>query len=114
MLTRFRRGFLIGVLIVFLSATLSFAMTSIATEGKTDKDQGKLDSSLPRVETGSANFRVINIILVKIDDQFVYAQDGRKFQLSPRTRIIRNLGSSKMRIAELAFHGDTLVRVVIK
>ena len=114
MLTKFRKGFLVGALIILFGVTFSFAMTSVDTQGKTDKDQGKQGSTPPKVETKSAPFRVINIVLVKIDDEFVYAQDGRKFQRSPGTRIIKNLGSSKMRIAELFFHGDTLLRVVIK
>lgn len=114
MLTKLKESILAGMLIVFFSATLSFAMTSLDTQENTDQDRRRHGFVAPEGETGSTHFRVFNIVLAKIDDEFVYAQDGRQFRRSSRTRIIRNLGSSKMRIAQLTFHGDTLIRVVIK
>lgn len=114
MLIKLKESFVAGMLIVFFSTTLSFALTSIANPENTDKDQRRQGLIAPREAAGGAKFRVINIVLAKIDDEFIYAQDGRQFRRSPRTRIIRNPGSSMMRIARLTFHGDILIRVVIK
>lgn len=114
MWTKLITGLVTGALIVLFSAFSSFAMTSIHTQEVRNQEQGKQVPVRFKGESGTAGSRLMNIVLAKIDDEFVYAQDGRKFQRSPRTKVIRNFGGSKLKIAELSFHGDTLVRVVIK
>jgi Flp pilus assembly protein TadD len=63
----------------------------------------------------TADVRVVSIFLSGMDDQYVYASDGRKFELNPEVRIINNKSSKAgRRTAELFFKDGRLISVTIK
>ncbi len=58
---------------------------------------------------------VVNIVIDKIENGYIYAKDGRKFQLNSSTKIISNKGSSRnVRTAELTLQNGYLVTAIIK
>lgn len=63
----------------------------------------------------TADIRVVSIFLSGMDSEYVYASDGRKFELNPEARIIRNKSSKAgRRTAELFFKDGRLISVTIK
>ena len=62
------------------------------------------------------NEEVLNIVIDRFDNQYIYSKDGRQFQINNQTVIIDNSRTteSKIRTAELFFRQNVLVTIVIK
>ena len=100
-----KRSFLIIILLLISSFNLSIAhafMVYHRTKQKT--------------EVVTYNIKVINIVVAKIDKNYIYAKDGRKFSISSTTKIIDNTANkkSKIEIAELIFKNNKLIAIILK
>ncbi len=114
-----RKSIFIAVCITFLATAHSYAITATDVTDLTNKEASVKETSAQQASKQTDVVRrsgvtILNIILTGIDNNYVYAEDGRTFPISPHTRIIKNLGGSRIRIAELVFRGDTLISVHIK
>lgn len=114
-----RKSIYTAVCITFLALAHSYAITATDVTDATNRETPTGGTSGQQVSKQTHLIRtpgitILNIILTGIDDNYVYAEDGKTFPISPTTRIIKNLGSSRIRIAELVFRGDTLMSVHIK
>lgn len=94
------------ILFLSLSASPGYCFTSINTHVEGGKNRA--------ASSGVRGQDVVNILLDKIEGGFVYSTDGRRFEMTPRTKIMTNRGGSKVRSAELHFIQGKLVNVYIK
>jgi hypothetical protein len=63
----------------------------------------------------SAQREVVNIVVDKIEEGAIYANDGAKFEISSSTRVVDNSHpNAGRRTAELFFENGTLVSVSLK
>jgi len=62
------------------------------------------------------NVKVVNIKVGKMDKEYIYADDGRKFSISSNTEIIDNTTgkSNKIRTATLIFKNNQLIAIILK
>ncbi len=82
-------------------------MSNQPQSGNTVKPRGKVHSSI--------DLRVTNIIIDKIDHNYIYSKDGRSFAISDSTRIINNHDPEvKLQTGELFFQNGKLVAIVIR
>lgn len=66
----------------------------------------------PPVNTGTS---VINIIVDRIDNNRIYARDGRSFPITDSTNFVNNHNpKAKVQTAELFFQNGNLVAITIK
>ena len=73
-----------------------------------------LKNSSP-ADANQSSDTVINVILEKMDEDYLYATDGNKYPIMQETKVIYNKHSiTKMRIAELHFNQGQLMIVIIK
>lgn len=104
------------IFLLFLSLFFLFgapAETARAFTGSQESSQNATASS-PAEETGAAPvITITNIILKRIDQNNVYAADGRIFPRSSETKIITNTQKCKVRAAELVFRNGVLFSVTI-
>ena len=115
------KGLFIIVSFVCMSFLLASPSNAMTASEETASPPGK-EETHPQLKSEGAKAAVVaalsitvqNIVLAGIDDKNVYAADGRTFPISSGTKIIRNLGESRIRIAELVFRGGSLISVVIK
>jgi len=101
-----KRNFLIIILFLISSFNLSMAYASMMYKQTKQKTE----------VTGTCNIKVINIVVAKIDKNYIYAKDGRKFSISFTTKIIDNTANkkSKIEIAELIFKNNKLIAIILK
>lgn len=72
-------------------------------------------SSSGTVSTSSNRREVVNIVVDRIEDNCIYAKDGRSFQITNSATVIRNIHSdTSIRTAELIFDSKTLVCVILR
>lgn len=64
--------------------------------------------------TSRSGTSVIHIVVEKVQDDYIYSRDGRKFQISHDTKVTSKKSAGRMRTAELIFQNDRLVSVNIK
>jgi|GEM_PF-6811426 len=62
------------------------------------------------------NVKVVNIKVGRMDEEYIYADDGRKFSISSNTEVIDNTTgkSNKLRTATLIFKNNRLIAVILK
>ncbi|MFZ2446759.1 MAG: hypothetical protein WAW37_10405 [Syntrophobacteraceae bacterium] len=100
----------VGLLVCFSSAAIAEVL-DYAVRESAPAEQGKTQSPvvLP------AKKKVINVIIDKMENGYIYTKDGRAYQVGGGVRVIDNSKSaSKMKIAELVYQGSTLITVTIK
>jgi hypothetical protein len=94
----------------FAIALLLSALIPTFSYGAAESGMGSTSSS-----AGTAEIRVVSIFLSGMDSEYVYASDGRKFELNPEVRITKNKSSrAGRRTAELFFKEGRLISVTIK
>lgn len=109
-----RKSFYIALCITLMTTVSSHAITAMDVTIPSNKETSAQDPSRKAEVVHASAMTVVNIILAGIDDKYVYAEDGRTFPISSTTRVIKNLGESRIRIAELVFLGGSLISVHVK
>lgn len=84
-----------------------------AVTGTPGRSQNATASSHTERTGAAPVITTINIILKRIDQSNVYAEDGRVFPRSSETKIIVNTQRCKVRAAELVFRNGVLFSVTI-
>jgi hypothetical protein len=65
--------------------------------------------------TSNMAFSVINIVIKSIDNNTIYAKDGRFFSIPSSTQITNNHNPDiKVQIGELYFQNGNLIAIIIK
>ncbi|MCE5335303.1 MAG: hypothetical protein LLG06_12040 [Desulfobacteraceae bacterium] len=88
------------------------ASKAVVVSGSSSSSDG---ASKSKNTSSTEKRQVVNIILDKMDSNYIYAKDGKKYQIRSSTKIIRNITAvSNTRIAELVFVSGDLTTITIK
>ncbi len=107
--------FLFCLALLACSTFCAASAASAVTMSNTTADTSVQGTAAKQNTVRSDRREVVNIVIDKMENGYIYAKDGRKFQLNSSTKIISNKGrSNRVRTAELTFQGGYLITAIIK
>jgi hypothetical protein len=108
---------MLQIIFIFLSFTIALNDAHCATSTETTyvtRPHNETKSSQIRRHR-SINISVVNILIDRIENNVIYAKDGRVFTLNESIRIINNHNlDSRVHIGELFFEDGKLSTIIIK
>lgn len=106
---RFLIAWVFCLSILFSGAPVSKAAVVSGSSQSSAKDsKSKSSASMEKQQ-------VVNIVMDKMDNNYIYAKNGKKYPIGAGTKIIRNITAvSDTRIAELVFVNGNLITITIK